>query len=153
MDPFSISSDPIDGSLLMGQLEDLRAGALVTFEGRVRNHNQGFEVMGLDYQVYETLALKEGSRILAEALDQFDIHACIACHRQGYLALGDIAVWVGVISSHRQDAFGAAQYIIDHIKARLPIWKKEHYVDGPAQWVCCQDHTLLHRSLVDQLRS
>ncbi|GAB4217926.1 MAG: molybdenum cofactor biosynthesis protein MoaE [Synechococcales cyanobacterium] len=150
MEPFSICTDPIDGQQFLSQLGDPRSGAVVTFEGRVRNHNQGLEVLALEYQIYETLALKEGRRILTEAGQRFQIHQAMACHRQGYLTLGEVAVWVGVSSSHRRDAFASAEYIIDAIKSRLPIWKKEHYVTGSAQWVCCQDHTL-QRSLAAQI--
>lgn len=153
MDPFWITSEPIHPATLVAHLRDPRAGALVTFEGWIRDHNEGKVVTALDYQVYKTLAVKEGIRIIKAACEQFELHRALACHRQGSLAIGDIAVWVGTCSSHRREAFAATEWIIDQIKARLPIWKREHYLDSPPQWVCCQqDHGLLSTSLAEQVR-
>lgn len=151
MAQFWITSEVIDSANLARSLQTPRAGALVTFEGWVRNHNEGLAVTALEYQVYEQLALKEGNRILKEAIAQFELHSAYACHRQGLLAIGDVAVWVGSSSSHRAAAFAATQYIIDNIKTRLPIWKKEHYQDAPSAWVCCQVDHSLNRSLSQQL--
>lgn len=112
-----------------------RAGALVTFEGHVRNHNDGRAVVSLEYEAFEALALEEGNRILAEALQRFPVTAAACVHRVGKLAIGEIAVWIGVSAAHRSAAFSACEYIIDEVKARVPIWKKEHYADGNAEWV------------------
>lgn len=134
---FSLTLKSIEPEELMPQLNNLRAGACVTFAGWIRNHNQGKEVISLEYEVYQELALKEGSKILQSALDQFSLNGAIACHRYGKLNLGDIAVWVGVTAPHRREAFQGAEYIIDQIKHRLPIWKREFYGDGSALWVDC----------------
>ena len=113
------------------------AGAIVFFDGRVRNHNEGQQVSSLEYQCYQSMANKEGEKIVKEALDMFSIHHARCVHREGHLDIGDVAVWVGVSSSHRKEAFEACQYIIDEVKARIPIWKKEHYIGQPAKWVAC----------------
>ena len=137
---FTIASTPIDIPTLTAGLADPRAGALAAFEGRVRNHNEGDNVLGLDYEVFAPLAQTEGEKILDEAIARFGVHAVHAVHRQGTLLIGDCAVWVGAIASHRDEAFKACRYVIDELKHRLPIWKKERYVDGRAEWVNCQ-HT------------
>ena len=132
---FTISTGPIDGTALLRELGDQRAGACVTFEGWVRSASGGRPVLALDYEAYAPLAEKEGLRILAEARARYPFIAARAVHRTGALRLGDLAVWVGVAAEHRGAAFDACRYIIDEAKARLPIWKREHYADGPAEWV------------------
>lgn len=134
---FEITEKPVLHSELANKLDDPRAGGLVFFDGRVRNHNEGHQVKSLEYQCYASMASKEGQKIVEEALSRYEIHDAYCVHREGHLAIGDTAVWVGVSSSHRQEAFDACQYIIDEVKARVPIWKKEHYVDRPAEWVAC----------------
>ncbi len=134
---FKISDQPIDPAALQHQLRDPRAGACATFEGWVRNRNDGQAVEALDYEAYAPLAEKEGARILGEAREKFSVLNAICVHRIGSLQLGDLAVWVGVIAEHRGDAFGACRYIIDEAKARVPIWKKEHYADGGTVWINC----------------
>jgi molybdopterin synthase catalytic subunit len=132
---FSFAGEKIEVEL--GRLEDLRAGACVTFEGRVRNHNEGRAVQALEYEAYVELGVAEGERILAEARARFEVLGIVAVHRTGALALGDLAVWVGVAAAHRGAAFDACRYVIDEVKARVPIWKKEHYVEGESAWINC----------------
>ena len=134
---FEISAAPIEVARLQAALGDVRAGACVTFEGWVRNHNEGQPVQSLEYEAYQPLAEAEGARILAEARERFALVGAVAVHRVGHLALGDLAVWVGVTAGHRGPAFEACRYIIDEAKARLPIWKKEHYVSGATTWINC----------------
>ncbi len=135
---FEIAEKAIDPAALRAALADPAAGAYCGFEGWVRNHNEGQEVLRLEYEVYSPLAISEGRRILAEAKEQFP-HLRAGCvHREGLLEIGDCAVWVGVTSPHRDEAFRACRYIIDAIKHRLPIWKKEHYVSGDSGWVNCE---------------
>jgi molybdopterin synthase catalytic subunit len=141
MKPFSIASGAIDRAALRAALEDRSCGGYVQFEGWVRDHNEGREVLRLEYEVYEPLALSEGERIIAEALERFDVKQAAAVHRSGLLELTDVAVVVGVSAAHRGEAFDACRYIIDEIKRRLPIWKKEHYADGDTHWVRC-DHCI-----------
>lgn len=137
---FSLSSSPVSREQTVKLLQNEKAGALVLFEGWVRNHNEGKNVTSLEYQVYEELAQKEGEKILAEAKNKFNLHEAVCIHRYGHLSLGDAAVIVGATASHRDDAFKAARYIIDEIKHRLPIWKKEHYESKTPEWVYCKDH-------------
>lgn len=137
---FQLSSSPISRDDLIGKLQDDKAGALVVFEGWVRDHNEGKKVSSLEYQVYEELAWKEGEKILHEARHKFNLHKIVTYHRYGHLKIGETAVWVGAIASHRDDAFKASRYVIDEIKLRLPIWKKEHYLNEEPKWVFCKDH-------------
>ncbi len=109
----------------------------MTFEGWVRDRNEGQAVLALDYEAYAPLAEKEGGRILDEAREKFALVNAAAVHRVGHLRLGDLAVWVGVTAEHRGAAFDACRYIIDEAKARVPIWKKEHYVSGATAWINC----------------
>jgi molybdopterin synthase catalytic subunit len=134
---FRISAAPLDPGDLQGALTDERAGAVVTFEGRVRNRNDGQAVQSLEYEAYAPLAESEGVKILAEAKQRFALTTACAVHRVGHLKLGEIAVWVGVAAEHRGAAFDACRYIIDEAKARLPIWKKEHYASGATAWINC----------------
>lgn len=135
---FSLSAEPIDVNTLRALLEDPAAGACATFEGWVRNENEGRCVIRLDYEGYEAVARKEGEKVLAEARERFGLVRAVCVHRVGSLGIGDMAVWVGVSAGHRGEAFGACRYIIDEIKHRLPIWKKEHYADGDSGWINCQ---------------
>ena len=137
---FQISDQPINRDLAIQALQNVKAGGLVVFEGWVRDHNEGKPVTSLEYQVYTALAQKEGDRILQEARHRFNLHSVFCVHRSGHLRLGDIAVWVGAVASHRDDAFKASRFIIDQIKHRLPIWKKEHYQNQAPEWVFCKDH-------------
>lgn len=134
---FKISARPLNPDSLKRGLGTDAAGACVCFEGWVRNHNQGAQVQALEYEAHEGLAVKEGEAILVEAIAKFQLHAAAAEHRIGFLEIGDCAVWVGVSSAHRGDAFAACRYIIDELKQRLPIWKKEHYPDGQSGWINC----------------
>jgi len=137
---FSISSSPLDQNQLHSDLSNDKAGAIVVFEGWVRDHNEGKKVSSLEYQVYAELALKEGTQILTEALERFNLHDILCVHREGHLKLGEIAIWVGATASHRDEAFKATRYVIDEIKHRLPVWKKEHYVGHKPEWVFCRHH-------------
>jgi molybdopterin synthase catalytic subunit len=133
-----ITSDDIRPDELRDALVDAAAGAYVGFEGWIRNHNDGEDVLRLEYEVYEPLALTEGEKVIEEARQKFPILHADCVHRSGSLEIGDCAVWVGVTSAHRDEAFKACRYIIDQVKVRLPIWKKEHYVDGHSGWVNCE---------------
>lgn len=134
---FRLSAQPFDPAALQRTLDDERAGACVTFEGWVRNRNEGQPVNSLEYEGYAPLADKEGSRILEEAQARFPILSAVCIHRVGHLKLGELAVWVGVTAEHRGAAFDACRYIIDEAKARVPIWKKEHYASGETAWINC----------------
>lgn len=132
---FFLSENPIDPAALARTLAHVRAGACATFEGWVRNHNEGRVVERLDYQAYAPLAQSEGEHILIEAQRKFAVLGAVCVHRTGALAIGDLAVWVGVSAEHRGAAFDACRYIIDEVKQRVPIWKNEHYADGQSGWL------------------
>ena len=117
---------------------DFSAVAFVGMEGWVRNHNEGQAVCRLEYEVYELLAVKEGEIVISEAKERHPILQADCVHRSGLLEIGECAVWVGVISAHRDEAFAACRYIIDEIKIRLPIWKNEYYTNGDSGWVNCE---------------
>jgi molybdopterin synthase catalytic subunit len=134
---FKITSAVIDPVARKSELAQSAAGACVTFEGWVRNHNDGEAVQALEYEAHQAIAEKEGARIVAEALKRFDVTAVHCEHRVGKLAIGDCAVWVGVSAAHRGAAFDACRYVIDETKARVPIWKKEYYASGATGWVNC----------------
>lgn len=134
---FRLSADPLHPADLQARLAHPAAGACVTFEGWVRDHNEGQPVRFLEYEAYPDLAEKEGTRILAEARERFGLLGLEAVHRVGHLQIGDLAVWVGVSAAHRGAAFDACRYVIDELKARVPIWKKEHYATGATGWINC----------------
>ncbi len=124
--------------VLCDQLRDPAAGAFASFEGWIRNHNDGLSVTRLEYEVYAPLCVTEGEKIIAEARSRWTVLRARCVHRSGLLEIGDCAVWVGVSSAHRDEAFDACRYIIDQVKVRLPIWKKEHYANGDSGWVNCE---------------
>jgi molybdopterin synthase catalytic subunit len=138
MKGFEVTDRPIDVAAFPRQLADRSCGAYVQFDGWVRDHNEGHEVLRLEYEVYEPLACKEGLRIIDEAVSRFGVSNALAIHRSGLMELSEVAVVVGVSSPHRDAAFDACRYIIDQAKVRLPIWKKEYYANGQAEWVNCQ---------------
>jgi molybdopterin synthase catalytic subunit len=136
--PFRFVRTPIDAGVLRAALADPACGGYAAFEGWVRDHNEGQRVRHLEYEAYESLAVREAERIIAEAVARFGVSHAAGAHRVGDLAVGELAVWVGVSAPHRDEAFRACRYIIDEIKHRLPIWKKEHYQNGDSGWVNCE---------------
>jgi molybdopterin synthase catalytic subunit len=132
---FSLTDQAIDIASLTAELHDPAAGAEVTFDGRVRNHNDGHVVSRLEYQAYPALALDTGKKILEEEAERHGILRAVAVHRTGPLEIGESAVWVGVASAHRAAAFDAARAIMERLKYELPVWKKETYADGSSEWV------------------
>ena len=135
MPRFQLADTPFDIATLRAQLLDDRVGGYASFEGWVRNHNDGRAVHGLRYEAYAALAESEGARILEEARATFDIIDALCVHRIGDLAIGELAVWVGVSAAHRDAAFAACRFIIDEVKARVPIWKRERYAEGDTGWL------------------
>lgn len=137
---FAIANEEINHNELKSRLMNRQAGALVTFEGWVREQNEGKAVVTLEYEAYEALCAREAMQIFLEAKEKFGVLEIFCIHRAGLLQIGDLAVWIGVTSKHRGPAFDACRYVIDEIKTRLPIWKKETYTDGESGWVNCQSH-------------
>ena len=135
MKRFRLSSDPIRIDPLRDVLRRETAGAFASFEGWVRDHNDGRPVLGLRYEAYAALAAAEGQRIVEEAAARFAITGVHCVHRTGELAIGDLAVWVGVGAAHRGAAFDACRFVIDEVKSRVAIWKHERYAEGDAAWL------------------
>jgi adenylyltransferase/sulfurtransferase len=138
MSGFAFSNRAIDTTEARAALVDATCGGYASFEGWVRDHNEGRAVRRLEYEAFVALAEQEGARIIAEATARFGVTHAACIHRIGDLPLGEMAVWVGASAPHRAEAFAACRYIIDEVKHRVPIWKKEHYVDGDSGWVNCE---------------
>jgi molybdopterin synthase catalytic subunit len=138
MNRFRFSTTAIDTRLLRVELADPACGGYASFEGWVRDHNEGRRVTRLEYEAFAPLAVREGARIIEEACERFGVRRALCVHRLGELGLGEVAVWVGAAAEHRDEAFRACRYIIDEVKHRLPIWKKEHYDSGDSGWVNCE---------------
>jgi len=132
MKEFKITSNLIHSQTIG---ENSGIGARSVFEGTVRDTNDGHDVTKLEYECYESLAMKEGNKILAEAIEKFGLFDAFCIHRIGTLEIGETAVIVVATSGHRDEAFKGCRYIIDEVKCRVPIWKKEHYQDGETEWL------------------
>lgn len=127
---FALLDKPINDRRLKLALLNDQSGALATFEGWVRNHNNARPVTKLTYYGYEKLAINQGEKLIIQAKQQFDIINAVAIHRIGDLAIGDMAVWIGVTAHHRYPAFDACRWLLDAIKADIPVWKQEFYADS-----------------------
>lgn len=125
-----ITDQPLALDAMLVQTESPECGALVVFAGTTRRHNEGHEVVSVEYTAYKPLAEKWLADIEREALARFDIECCAIRHRIGELAIGDTSVIVVVRAVHRPDAFRAGRYAIDTVKHTVPIWKREVYADG-----------------------
>lgn len=134
---FELTNLSIDSAALQARLTAPEAGALTIFEGRVRNHHLGRPVTRLEYEAFDDLARLEGEAILAETERIYPGVKVLCVHRTGVLTIGETAVWIGIASAHRQTGFAACRHVIEELKLRLPIWKKEHHPNGAAEWVNC----------------
>ena len=119
---------------VLAALDDDASGGLTLFVGRVRDHDHGLGVRGLEYSAHPT-ALEALRRVCADVAAQYDVRAVAALHRVGRLAIGDIAVVVATSSAHRGTAFDASRALIDTLKAEVPIWKHQQFTDGSEEWV------------------
>jgi molybdopterin synthase catalytic subunit len=135
---FRFAHTAIDTAQARAEVLHRGAGGYVSFEGWVRDLNEGREVVRLEYEAFEALAVAEGTRIVRAALQRFPIKHALCVHRVGALELTELAVWVGVSAVHRGEAFDACRFIIDEVKHRVPIWKKEFYRGGDSGWVNCE---------------
>ena len=127
-----LSSDPLDARSISAPLRSPESGALCVFEGTVRRTNRDREVLRLNYEAYEPMAIAVIQTIAAEARARFDLLGISVGHRLGVLELGETAVVIAVAAVHRDAAFQGCRYLIDELKARAPIWKQEFYRDGAA---------------------
>jgi len=127
-------SHPVDLAALIDRVSSPARGAVASFLGTVRNHNAGRSVLRLDYSSYEPMAEAECARIVAEAESRWDVAVALE-HRTGSLEIGGVAVAVAAASAHRDEAFLACRYVIEEVKRRVPIWKREYFADGAVEWV------------------
>jgi len=132
--PCSIVRDEIDLESLRRRTQDPQAGAVLIFYGDVRNHSQEQDVSFLEYEAHERMALKQITKIIEQAQQKWELHKVEVIHRLGKLAVTDCSIAIAVSTSHRNNAYEASRYIIDTIKHSVPIWKKEHFVNGVSNW-------------------
>jgi molybdopterin synthase catalytic subunit len=125
---------PLDVAEVIASLDDDSSGGLTLFVGRVRDHDHGLDVTGLEYSAHPT-ALDALRRVCEEVARRYDVHGVAAVHRVGRLEIGDLAVVVATTAAHRGDAFQASRALIDTLKAEVPIWKHQHFADGSEEWV------------------
>ena len=134
-----IVTDPIDPEAILRDLGTPRDGAHLLFLGVVRDHSQGRSVTRLDYEVYETMAERTLSLIASEASHRFGTDRITVLHRVGALEVGEVSTAIAVAAPHRAEAYEASRYIIEELKQRLPIWKREHFAEGDSEWVGAGD--------------
>ena len=129
-DTIELVREPIPVAEIVARLKRPEEGAVLAFEGIVRNHSRGRRTLFLEYEAYEEMAVKEMESLIAQALRQFQIRDATISHRLGRLEIGETSVLVVVASAHRAAAYDASRWIIDTLKRTVPIWKKEHFADG-----------------------
>jgi molybdopterin synthase catalytic subunit len=129
----ALTRDPIDSPALVSAAKHATDGAIVVFDGIVRNHSRGRQTLHLDYEAYEEMALKQMQALAAEALTRFNVRHVTIVHRLGRLQIGETSVLIVVASAHRAQAYDASRWLIDTLKRTVPIWKKETFIDG-AVW-------------------
>ena len=132
-DLFLLIHEPIDYAALVAHVRAAEDGAVVTFDGCVRNHSHGRRTLYLDYEAYESMALAKIREISAAIHEKFAIHRVAIAHRLGRLQIGETSVFIAVSAPHRPAAFDACRFAIDTLKRTVPIWKKEYFEDG-AVW-------------------
>ena len=130
-----LTSEPIDVATLIRDVTADDRGAVSLFLGTVRNSNEGRDVNGIDYSAYNAMAVAEMNRIVDEATQRFEDVAILLIHRTGTLRVGDVSVAIACAHAHRSPALDANRYVIEQLKRRVPIWKREHYLDGTSEWV------------------
>jgi molybdopterin synthase catalytic subunit len=135
----AIVDRPIDPCALVAEVARSGIGATVLFVGTVRDTNEGRAVNGIEYSAYRSMAERELADIVAEAAERFGLREIAVEHRIGFLGLGEASVAIGVAHPRRGPAYDASRHIIEQLKRRVPIWKREHYVDGTREWVGCAE--------------
>ena len=131
----AIVTRPIDPAALLTEVASVARGASVLFVGMVRDTNEGRAVTGIEYAAYESMAARELEAIIAEAASRFDTADIVVEHRIGKLHLGEASVAIAVAHAHRAPAYDASRFLIEQLKRRVPIWKREHYADGTREWI------------------
>ena len=130
-----VSSDPIDTAALLAEVGSNEDGAVLLFIGVVRDHAEGRKVKGMRYDAYSEMATEVLREIALEASIPLGTDRIAVAHRFGELKIGDISVGIAVSSPHRAEAYEVSRFVNEEIKKRLPVWKKEHYLDGVSEWV------------------
>ncbi len=130
-----VTEDELDGADLLHRMGTVSDGALIVFEGRVRDHSSGRSVVCLHYDAYREMADEVLRDIASEALRQSGASAIGVRHRVGSLEPPSVSLVVGVAAAHRRPAYEASAYVIEELKRRLPLWKREEYADGSSQWL------------------
>ncbi len=130
-----LTEKPIDSQQVLAQVQSHRAGAVVLFLGTTREFTGDRQTSSLDYECYPEMAEQKLLELENEARTRWEIVDCAIVHRLGHLELGEASVAIAVSSAHRQNAFEAGQWLIDTMKAVVPIWKRENWSDGTAEWV------------------
>lgn len=125
----------LDPTALLAEVASVDSGASTLFVGTVRRLNEGREVAGIDYSAYTPMAERELAAVAAEACARYGTAHIVVEHRLGTLALGEASIVIAVSHARRASAMGAQKYVIEQVKARVPIWKREHYADGTREWV------------------
>ncbi|MBK8727191.1 MAG: molybdenum cofactor biosynthesis protein MoaE [Holophagaceae bacterium] len=133
--PIRVQAGVLDAAALRAAASDPSAGAVVVFEGTARDHHEGLAVADLAYEAFVPMAEAELGRLRTEALERFGLCRCLIHHRIGVVPLLEAAVVIVTASPHRQEAFAAAAWLMDEIKHRVPIWKRERYAGGGESWV------------------
>ena len=131
-DFYAITRAPIIAGDLVNRLKRPESGAIVAFEGVVRGHSRGRQVLFVDCEVYESMALAKMEDMVSEVREKFVLDALGMVHRAGRLELGETSLVVVVTAAHREVAFGACRYVVDRLKQVVPMWKKEYFADGEA---------------------
>jgi len=127
--------EPIDANALVREVATPAHGAILLFLGVVREVNDGRGVTGIEYSAYEAMAQRELEAIASEAAERFGSSSVVIVHRLGELALEEASVGIAVAHAHRDEAYALSRWTIEELKRRVPIWKREHYVDGTREWV------------------
>ncbi len=131
----AIVTRAIDPAALIAEVASDSHGATSLFLGTVRDVNEGRDVTGMEYTAYDAMASRELAKIAGEAAEQFGGVSLVIEHRTGTLALGDVSVAIAAAHRHRAPALDATRYVIEQLKQRVPVWKREHYADGSREWV------------------
>jgi molybdopterin synthase catalytic subunit len=130
----ALRETPLEVAEVLAALDDEASGGLTLFVGRVRDHDHGVGVRGLEYSAHPT-ALDALRRVCDSVAEQYDVRGVAAVHRVGRLEVGEIAVVIATTSAHRGEAFAASRALIDTLKAEVPIWKHQQFADGSEEWV------------------
>ncbi|PQA60488.1 molybdenum cofactor biosynthesis protein MoaE [Siphonobacter curvatus] len=130
----AVTDQPIDIAACIDAVQAERAGAVDVFIGTVRNHNQSKDVVRLEFETFDSMAVKKMKELAEEASRRWPVEKVAMVHRKGVLSIGDVAVVIAVSTPHRNDAFEACRWLIDTLKQVVPIWKKEIYENGE-EWL------------------